>query len=154
MTALTRETCTIDVEYRGNTTISHLTADFEGREFLPISNRTVPIAIHGIFPITVEFPVSLEPARPQQSGEIFKRTETIVREIKELGMRGLNIPETLEMGRRFPQDRFVCLGYEIESRFGSQVLYVLQGAAGLLPWSSAWVPAWNVPATRQPDPLA
>lgn len=119
----------LSVQYSGNLTITHSLRDYEGRRWAPISDGMFNIDLNGTFLV----PVICSP-------------------ILQSGMRRLNTPELLELGRQTAQSGKVFYGgQEISTAFGKQLPYVIRHDVGLMP--SERCRNKILPATWAPDPL-
>ena len=146
--------CVLETRYSGPTTIAHLLSSYVDTTYMPFNDEMLAVRHEGVVSVRIEFPVSLEPRRTREFGDVYKTTAEILAELASFGMRALNVPEALALGNLFPSANFVALGQGVKTRFGKQAVYIIRHTAGLLPFDRPWSPSFSLPATRDTDPLA
>ncbi len=137
---------TLEVEYRGAATIAHALRDYEDREWVPVSDTSLNIRVFGTRRIMVMYP-DLD----RESWGV-RQHDSAVEELRRKGLRGLNIPELLELGRHVAHinKSLYGLGQVVQGQFNEQMLYVIRRSAGLMPIDRC---DGIIPATAAPDPL-
>jgi hypothetical protein len=146
--------CTLNVRYCGDNTFREIAGDFENG--LPADLNSIRCNCTENQRVRVHCKIDLTPVS-RNFNLIFKDTRTVIEIIQRENARGLNIPETLEMGDRFPAGSFVALGQPlvVERPYGMHkvVLVVVRRGILLLPYNWAWGGHYEIPITWDPDPL-
>ena len=136
------------VPYRGPRTISSLILGYVQTNDA-IADAMCDVSVDGDREIEYEFPMF-------SSTILETGTDRVLATLREMGLRGFNIPETLALGLEVPEKCLYGYGQAHRGPYMFHAVYVFRRKAGLNSFYGSLGnrgPYFTIPATRAPDPL-